>query len=107
MRDTPTDRGRRLLSPCVHSRSLRSPGRLARSIKVGAPSAGCGLWATGITVPSLRPSPRRLVISATRLRADFLAQDHGAIVAFRERRSIGQELLPEEVCRKLSWQSDS
>ena len=37
--------------------------------------------------------------------ADFLAQDHGAIVAFRERRSIGQELLPEEVRRKLSWQS--
>ena len=44
------------------SRTADSPGRLARccagaGLEGRAPSAGFGLWTTGITVPTLRPPP--------------------------------------------------
>ena len=71
LREPPFAQARHRLSPCVHSRSLRSPVRLARLRQAPGRRPATGLWTTGITEPTnLTPTARIGHDRRLRLRRD-------------------------------------
>ena len=97
LREPPFAQAHRLLSPCLHSRSLRSPGRLARLRQAPGRRPATGLWTTGITEPTdLTPPARIRHDRRLRLRRDppqvVLTRETGWSYTREIRRSSSEEI---------------